>query len=275
MKRFLKYSVALAGLTFALFPLVRGFGGLQGLRFSLQDFLLGTALLVLAYSLLPLIWLSVGRSFSLNMSLREAVSSWYVSSVGRYVPGKVWQFVGRASMLDHPTSKVISAMFYEHLVLMTGASLVSLVHGRLLHLKVFITFILLLSLLTWKRLVLLLGRLFPSATHYPSAWGGVVLSVVLAVLYWTLAGFSAYLVAGSVGWKGGWREITFVFSFSFVTSYLLPITPAGLGIREGIISVLLGYDVQSSAFSLLSRLSTVVADLITFAVGVGLGFHRK
>jgi len=268
LKRILRYAVALLGLLFAVYPMLRDVHRLRDVRFDPLLFSAAVFVMLLSYGLLPLIWLFVGRAFGIPLNVREAVNSWFVSSVGRYIPGKVWQFVGRASLLPYPASVVISAMFYEHLVLMAGASLFSFVLLRFPLLQVLITVALTVALLLWKYFILLLNRWLPKVQHYPRRWKDVFVTVLLSTLYWAISGFAAYLIARSTFWDKGYPEIAFVYSFSFVASYVLPLTPAGLGIREAIISGIMGYNLQSSVFALLTRLAILVVDLITLGIGV-------
>ena len=268
MKKFLRWSIALLGVLFALYPMLKDARRIGEVRFDVLTFSLSILVLLLSYGLLPVVWLSVGRAFGIPLKPREAVNSWFVSAVGRYIPGKVWQFVGRASLLPYPASVVVSAMFYEHLVLMVGASLFSFVRPTFPIVQMAITVALVLALLLWRYAILLVRRWFPKVSHYPRRWDFVLLAVLTATLYWASSGYAAYLVSKSIRWGKGYPEIAFVYSFSFVASYVLPLTPAGLGIREAIISTVMGYNVQSSIFAVLTRLAILIVDMLTLLVGV-------
>jgi hypothetical protein len=247
IRKFLKYSLAILGLIFALYPIFKN--GLPDIKFSPSSFLLSVLIMLLAYTLLPVIWFFVAQIFGIFISFSDAVFSWYISSIGRYIPGKVWQFVGRAAILNHPSGSVFSATLYEHLILMAGAGLFSLIFPKFLYIQLGIIFVLLLVLFTWK---------FSIKTLIP---------LILSVVYWSLAGLSAYFTSRALNLKFGYPEISFVYSFSFVASYVLPLTPAGLGIREGIISLLMGYDPTSSSFAILTRLIILIVDIIMLAFG--------
>jgi len=248
---------------------------LRYVSFNPKLFLLSLLVLVLSYSLLPLIWLAVGRAFGIPLNLKEAVSSWFISSIGRYIPGKVWQFVGRASLLPYSSTLVVSAMFYEHLILMAGASLFSFVFFRYPTLQILLSSMLIAALILWRWSVGLISKRFPKVRHYPSRPVFIVVALVLSTLYWSISGFGAYLVAKSIGWERGYQEVAFAYSFSFVASYVLPLTPAGLGIREAILSTVMGYSAQSSIFALLTRIAIVVADLLALGVGVSANLTKS
>jgi len=273
LKKLLKYLIAIVGIAFALYPILRNLGELGRLSFSVGHFVGAIAVLSLSYLLLPMIWLLVGRAFGFAMTPEEAVHSWFVSSVGRYIPGKVWQFVGRASLLPYPSSLVISAMFYEHLVLMVGASIFSFILPRFLPIQMGITIVLLLMLFAWRRVILLLARWFPRVEHYPRRMDYVLLAVGVSVMYWAISGVAAFLISRSIGWERGFREIAFIYSFSFVASYVIPLTPAGLGIREGIITAVMGYDLSSSVFALLTRVAIAITDLLMLILGLVVGIR--
>jgi len=136
------------GLIFALYPIFKD--GLPDIKFSPSSFLLSVLIMLLAYTLLPVIWFFVAQIFGMFISFPDAVFSWYLSSIGRYIPGKVWQFVGRVTILNHPSGSVFSATLYEHLILMAGAGLFSLIFPKFLYIQLGIIFVLLLVLFTWK-----------------------------------------------------------------------------------------------------------------------------
>ncbi len=248
----IKYPIAILGLVFAFYPIFRY--GIPEVGFSPLNFFLAFILMCLAYTLLPPIWFFVVRSFGLTISFADAVFSWYLSSMGRYIPGKVWQFVGRVSILNLPTTSVISATIQEHLILMAGGGIFSLISPKFPILQLAITSILLLVIFFWK---------FSLKS---------LISLVLAVIYWSLVGLSAFFVSEAINLGFSYQEISFVYSFSFVTSYILPITPAGLGIREAMISLLMGYNPQSSSFAILTRFLITIVDV--FMLGLGFIYRR-
>jgi len=235
------------GLIFALYPIFKD--GFPNLKFSPSTFLVALVLMMCAYTFLPAIWFFVARSFGISISFPEAVFSWFFSSIGRYIPGKVWQFVGRVSVLNHPSKSVFSATLYEHVVLMAGAGIFSLIFPKFLYLQLGINFALILVLFFWKFSL------------------NSIISLILAVLYWVFAGLSVFFASRALNLNFGYAEISFVYSFSFVVSYVLPITPAGLGVREGIISLLMGYNPQASSFAVLTRFIILLVDLLMLAFG--------
>ncbi len=215
-----------------------------------------------AYIFLPVVWFFVARSFGIPITFKESVVSWYVSSIGRYIPGKVWQFAGRVSSLNHPAGKVLSAMFYEHLVLMLSAAMFSFIYPKYPFIQGLAFSILLFITIIWGYFVKFLQRFNPNLSYAPKNAKFVFISLFISVIYWIFSSLSAYFVSLSLSSNYGYRYIAFVFSFSFVASYVLPLTPAGLGVREGIISALMGYNIQSSAFSILTRLVITTVDIV-------------
>ncbi len=226
----------------------------------------------MAYAFLPLIWFFVAKSFGISINFFESVYSWFVSSIGRYIPGKVWQFVGRVSTLNHPKGKVLSAMLYEHLILMLTASVFSLIYPYNIPLQLTIIFVLLGIVTFWRYFLPYAKKFGLNISFYPKNTGYVIFSVLFGFLYWTVSSFSAYAISKALDQGLNFGKVAFVFSFSFVASYILPLTPAGLGIREGIISFLMGYDLKSSAFSILTRLIITSVDL--FVVSSVLIYRR-
>lgn len=99
-------------------------GQWQGVREKLADthpnwglVALSVLLVVLDYGLLIQVWRAMLTAWGEGgkLSLREAARIWFVSNLGRYVPGKVWQIATMAVMAQRRGVSPVAA---------TGASLV-------------------------------------------------------------------------------------------------------------------------------------------------------
>jgi glycosyltransferase 2 family protein len=221
--------------------------------------------------------------------LRHLLRIWYLSNLARYVPGKVWQFVGAAelarlaglsraliltSMIVHIGFSLLSAAVVATLVLgstgvdawqatalaIMAAASVPLVHPALLNrLLTFVARAARRPVLQWR------GR-----------WRDGVLLLGLSVFSWILYGGAFALFVHAVA--GARLEdvvpLAGVNALSFLAGYLVFIAPAGLGAREGVMAVLLRPFAPAGVAALvavLSRLWTVVAELLGAAAVLALG----
>src|SRR4030042_3615588 len=84
-------------LSFVGWYLWKNIGELKAYDFQVNPFLLLGAFssIGLSYVILFLIWLSITASLGLNAPLPKAAKAWFVSHLGKYVPGKIALFLVR------------------------------------------------------------------------------------------------------------------------------------------------------------------------------------
>jgi glycosyltransferase 2 family protein len=206
---------------------------------------------------------------------------WFLSNLARYVPGKIWQFVGAAelariaglsrvvvltSMVVHMGFSLLAAAILSALVLwplgapdgvstaalgVVAASSLLLVHPAVLNAA-----------------LALVGRLFRrDVVRWGGRWRDGLLLLVLSVLSWVLYGGAFALFVHSVVGVGATAVLPLagVNALSFLVGYLVFLTPAGLGAREGMMAVLLrpfAPAAIAAVVAVLSRLWTVAAELL-------------
>lgn len=215
---------------------------------------------------------------------------WFLSSIGRYTPGKIWQFVAAAALARR--AGLAPAVVLTSLVVYMGFGLLSagVVSAATLPLSV-----LGLNVPAWTTLAVAAAaavgfchpavingalRLVPRAVHrevlvWEGGWGDGIVIVSAALVYWGLYGVVFYLFLDAV--VGVPYEaipvLAGINALSFLVGYLFFIAPAGLGARELIITVLLASVVGGAgiagAVAVLSRLWVIAAELIGAALVLG------
>src|SRR4051812_35912096 len=82
------------------------------------------------YFLLVLAWRSILRSWGQDLDLWSAARIWTVSSLGKYIPGKVWAVAGMALLSQRagvaPWAATGSAIIMQVLAIGTGAAVAGL-----------------------------------------------------------------------------------------------------------------------------------------------------
>lgn len=215
------------------------------------------------------------------VSLGRLLHIWFISNLARYVPGKIWQFVGAAelarlaglsravvltSMVVHMGFSLLAAAVLAALVL-SPAALPETVSGPAL------TAIAALSLLLVHPAVLngllrLTGRAFRrDVLRWRGGWGHGLLLLGLSVLSWILYGGAFALFVHSVAGvePGDVLPLAGVNALSFLIGYAVFLAPAGLGAREGAMALLLrpfAPPAIAAVLAVLSRLWTVAAELL-------------
>jgi glycosyltransferase 2 family protein len=206
---------------------------------------------------------------------------WFLSNLARYVPGKIWQFVGAAelarlaglsraviltSMVVQMSFTLLAAVLVSALVLLPGG----LPEGiPLLGLVALGTVALLLvhpALL--NRALALVGRAFSkNVLGWRGRWRDGFLLLGLSVIGWILYGAAFALFIHSVAGVGPESVLPLagVNALSFLVGYLVFLPPAGLGAREGVMAVLLRPFAPvaiAAVLAVLARLWTVAAELL-------------
>ena len=108
----------------------------------------------------------------------------------------------------------------------------------------------------------------------PLSFGGILRVAGWAVVSWLCYGVHVYLLArqlGAEGWALLWLQCTGAFAAAFASGPLLLIVPAGAGVREAALLLLLGSTVTApvaAVIAVVSRLLFVAGDLAWSGVAV-------
>jgi glycosyltransferase 2 family protein len=217
--------------------------------------------------------------------LRQLLRIWYLSNLARYVPGKIWQFVGAAelarlaglsravvltSMVVHVGFSLLSAAVVSSLVLIPtglpdGVPVAAL--GALAALSLLLVHPALLN-----RALLILARVLKrDVLRWRGRWRDGILLLGLSVVSWILYGGAFWLfILAVVGVDpASVLPLAGVNALSFLAGYLVFLAPAGLGAREGVMAVLLrpfAPVAVAAVVAVLSRLWTVAAELLGAAI---------
>lgn len=213
----------------------------------------------------------------------EAARIWVVSSMGKYIPGKVWAVAGMALLAQRqgvsPWAATGSAVLLQVVSIGTGALLVGLTGIRVLEAsrpgsRLALVLILVASGLgllavLWRPLAARLVRLVaPEAgervTPSPEA---VLFGMAANLLAWVSYGAALWLLARGVlpGLPLRLDEAVGAFAGSYIAGLLMVLAPGGLGVRESVLVFMLqGRIGQEPALALaaVSRVGMTVADVL-------------
>ncbi len=242
-------------------------------------------LLIFYIPLLGAVWGIIVKRLGQNIQIRDAMRVRTVGDLARYLPGKVWFFLGRLSLAQKEGVEK-PAGFFSILI----EVLANLVAGILV-------FFLTLPFLNFSKLpnniylsffFLPLGLVFlhPKVFSRLLNFGLRILkkksieielkySLILSVVFfyfilWFLVGFSLFLLSKSIyplGW-GMLLPFTAIYAISWVIGFLSFITPAGLGVREGVFTFLLSAYVPVPIAIILSILTRVVITVAEVAAAL-------
>jgi uncharacterized membrane protein YbhN (UPF0104 family) len=259
--------------------------GAVGLELQWRWILASMAAFLIAYAVLVQTWRAVLSEWGSHVRFWDAAHIFAVSSLARYVPGKLWQ-IGAMSMLAKragasPTAAAGAAVVSTLanvatgllVVLATGWSLVGLAYrsGGRWGVPLLVGAGIVLVATPWllppvlrqvERLLgrsLSLGRLPPRAIAY-AVIGNVVAWGIYGVAFWLLT-------LGVLGSAPG-RLIAYVavYTMSYIFGYLMLFAPAGVGFRESAMILVmpaagLGGVGEATVMAVASRLTLTILEM--------------
>lgn len=223
------------------------------------------------------------KGFGHDLPARESLVSWSYSNVGKYIPGKVWQFVGRVALTKSIKPEVtLITVFLEVIISSTSAVMVFfirfLVSGGISPMWVLYAFLLfaVLLLLQHPAFIKFFLKLYAKIRKQEVDFTKTNLNLKrnLAVfsfyfILWILTGFSLWIMIQRSSVDISFVDAVTTYPISWVLGYVAIIAPAGLGVRESVLMTLLrsNYKVEvASSFSILTRIAFVLADFLLFLV---------
>lgn len=287
--RLLRWGFALLILAFVVRSFQRNWHDLQGqpIAWTFRPLpALASVLLVWSmYAMLIEAWRRMLAGWGQHLSPLPAARIWVLSSLGKYVPGKVWAIAGMALMAREagvaPWAATASAIILQALAVGTGAAVAALFGaasleaqrpGMLIGLWVAggasVAGLAALMYPPVSRRLLALARVDPE-TPSPSI-GPVVLGLVANLLAWVGYGASLWLLARAVLPAS---ELTLApaiagFAASYIAGLIAVFVPGGLLVREGLLVVMLQGSLGLGAATALAVASRVLLTITELGAAV-------
>ena len=236
-------------------------------------------------------WRVLLADLGTRLPLPAGASVFFVGQLGKYLPGSVWSVVAQADMgsrLGVPRRRMgVVGLLSILLSVLTGAivgipavPLLVARSGEVTSLWWFAPALVLLLLL-WPRLLnwgiaTLLRLLRRDPLEHSLTAPAIGLTSLWFVLAWLSAGLSVLVLAHAMSPETPVRDllVTSICGFALASAIGMfsVFVPAGVGVRDGVLALLLGALMPFSAaiaVVVVSRFFTVVADVVVAAVGWG------
>lgn len=203
-------------------------------------------LVLLAYAVLIEGWRRLVTGWGSSLAFAPAARIWFVSNLGRYVPGKIWQITAMATLAAReqvsPIAATGSALLINLLNLIAGVGVVALTGAQLLHDAGLVV----AAVLTVGGLILLSPRIVPLLAIAARRVSGrpielprlperqIWLATIACTVAWVLYGVAFRLLALGVAptAAGGTASYIAAFTASYLIGYIVLPAPGGLGARE-------------------------------------------
>jgi hypothetical protein len=250
-------------------------------------------LLVISFGLLTMwmfgqawIWHLLTRTVQVEIPFPKAMAAWFYSQLGKYIPGKVFLYLGRLHLYareGRPAGPVTLAFGVEFVGNLAAAVFTVLVAGLTLDVPGFDRYRWLLVAALVALLVglhprplgwliagaarLLRRRPFPVTLTYPQ----LLRYLGLYVLNWLVFGGTLFVFIRSFYLvdPSSILYLTGAFSLAGMIGILAFFTPSGLGVREGVLALFLNQVMPTSVAivaSVASRVWLTVVELASAGV---------
>ena len=287
--RLVQYALAIAFIVFAAYSIWRQWRDASAAELKIRlhwGWLALSSLVVLAtYALLVEIWRRVLARSGAPVSFGLAARVWFVSNLGKYVPGKVWQLTSMATMMRRenvPLSVAGSSAIMVAVCNVVAGFVVVLALGTqslralgagaetaVITATAILLVALLLAPITVKWAAMLVSRLSkrPISLAMPpiAVWESTAGYIVTWLLYGIAFELFAVSVVGHAG--GSWQAYVATFTLSYLVGYLWLPAPGGLGAREWAMSTVfvalkLGTPAEAAVVTVASRLWLTVLEVV-------------
>jgi len=243
-------------------------------------------LLMVGSFLIALGWNLILRVLGGKLGYKRALKIFFITDLAKYVPGKVWTIVGKvylcakegipiaktsASVVIQPLIQVIAGILMFLLSLPFWTKTSDFMSRLYLFLPLIpIGLILLHPAIMTKPLNFVLTRLKQKTIELNIKYRDMLLILFLWCGLWTLTGVTYYFLIISVhSFPVSRLPVTIgIFSIAGVSQFL---TPSGIGVLEGVLTVLLSLYLPvpiAILIALLARVWKTVTELVCVAITV-------
>jgi hypothetical protein len=205
------------------------------------------ALVLLSYLVLIQTWRQTVNAWGEHLSFSDASRIWFISNLGKYVPGKVWAIAAMGTLAQEagvsPVAAIGSSLVVQLVNVVTGFGVFFVAGAHVMQLPggataAFAALAALLVFTPWlvPFAVRMLNRLttrqfaephLPARAIWWAACGTALAWILYGVAFqWFAAGISGEATAGTTG---DWIAL---FIGPYLLGFVALFTPGGLGVRE-------------------------------------------
>ena len=282
--KFIEAVLIIILLVYVLKPFIKNWDDTEKLlkTFKPLSLLAGIVTLSLTVSVYPLIWRSILGKFGTKIGVKQAYKSWIYSNVGKYVPGKVWQFAGRIMLTKEAYGEVIVVTMLLEMVISSVAAIIVFLLGTLVG-GIFTTvwvkylsialpvLIVLLHPYFLKQILKILSKIRKVELHenFTMGYRDILMYLLFYIILWFLTGTAFKIMIQGSNLEISLIDLVSSYAISWVFGIIAIFSPAGVGVREGAIVFFLGLKynhIIASSFAILTRLSFIFSDFFLFGI---------
>lgn len=227
-----------------------------------------------------------------KLKFRQSFYIFIVANASRYIPGSVWQYIGRVELtkkiLGQDRAKTVSVLVTEIFLLILASLITSLFFLPANKLNLWLWIILLVPLIFLypiifpKMLKVIASITKRNYENFNMSFGfkSTLTALSFFILNFLLNGLALFFLIGAFTndfevWKI--LEYSGFYAFSWLIGYITLFAPAGIGVTEVSLSFLLSSSMPlslASTVAIIYRFFLTIAELLTFLIAFKLG-HEK
>jgi uncharacterized membrane protein YbhN (UPF0104 family) len=253
-------------------------------QFDYPLLIISLMLVIANFAFLVQIWRKMISRMGCLLPFKKAFKIFFYSSMGKYVPGKLWSVVGMVYMCEKQgvamKVSVTAAILNQALNMIGGLLLVLIVSGTKflggLPKIAYLPLVLLLIIFVYppfmeKALNILLKLLKKERVRISLSFRDNLVFTLFFMVSWSVYGLAFNIFIRSLT-PFSWSLAPFLgsaFAFSYIIGFLSVFVPGGLGVREGILVFYLSSYFPlpvATLIALLSRLWMTAAEILCLAV---------
>jgi len=283
---YIKIMIVAAILFFFIRYIYKNWSLVSQYQWQFRYELLTVSILLVIFNFVFLIqiWRKLLSGLGYTLGFKKAFKIWFYSSMGKYVPGKVWSIMGMVYLCEKegiPKSATFtSAILNQAFNIVGGLILVVLLSGKRLFGHLPTPFYLVLGLIlliilhpSWieKLLNFFLKILKKEQLKINLSFRHNLAFTLFFMLSWCVYGVAFNIFIRSLT-PYSWNLAPFIgstFVFSYIVGFLSVFVPGGLGVREGLLVIYLSNYFPlpvATLIALLSRLWMTTAEILGLAV---------
>ena len=262
---------------------------LEQISFNYWLIILSYVCMFVSFAVYAGVWKVMLAAFGARLSVLRSFQILAISQLGKYVPGKVWFTVGRiylAKQFDVPERVSITSVVLEIILMVISGLMIALLtvvapwaqnfplKYSLLALIIIVCGLVVTHPRIFDRLVNLVTRMLKrESIQMNLTYGGIIVLLLLYSIHWFWQGMGFFLLIRSfyeieiAKWPLMWG----LYAGAWIIGFLSFLTPAGIGVREGVMTFFLSFYMPLSVaiiVALLARIWSTIADVLFFTVSL-------
>ena len=258
----------------------------------MQELLLLLGLVFSLHFLNAYSWHLLTKVMGFNITFGENIRIWMFPNIARYIPGKIWHYVGRVYLLSRQgvsKSQGTLAVLLDAIFTLSVGSLVVLLAVFVFNFPlargiewilsgIILLPIVIATIFSNQKLLNIVVRFLQKVTKrafslrvYKFSFGWLIILTFVYFLNFLFAGISLFLIAR------GLFELQFellpvfvgVYSAAWILAYMSFFTPGGLGVQEvsiaGMLSLFMPFSI-ASLIAILFRIALLFSELASLSL---------